>query len=247
MSNQKIEGDFRNHDDLPENSAGRYLNEKQLKFVQYYAATNNKGLSARLSGYVSVNEACKTLKTRYAQDYINELRKEKMDRLGIDKDYIVKKLVDIVEFDPTDIQEADNNKLDADGNEVGFATLSATGIDEMKYGELCDLDGNIIKDADGKSIKIRTGKTGLIEKIKPSKYGFEIQLPSKAQALAELSKIGGYYNPDKVDINMSNDKLENAQNDLANMAENLVKQNKTDKTAVVNVEDKNSVVNGGGE
>ena len=117
----------------------------------------------------------------------------------------------------------------------------------MKYGELADLDGNIIKDANGKTIKVRTGKTALIEKIKPSKYGFEIQLPSKAQALAELSKIGGYYNPDKVDINMSGDKLKNVQNDLANMAENLVKQNKKDETAVVEIVDKNNIVNDSGE
>lgn len=199
--------------DLAENSAGRNLTEQELAFCQYFVAIGKKTVAGQLAG-LDPRGYNRVLMKKDVKNFIAELQKEKLLNKGLTREGLIDKLIDIVNFDITDIAEIQSKDVLDDKGNVKYTKQ------EIKYHDLNQIQdkvavnpitGEQLVDSKGHLIKIKDkSKTGAIKAITPGDCGRPVvQTYDKMEAIKTLAKMTGMME-EKVSVSIM-DETERAQ------------------------------------
>lgn len=91
---------IKNPEDLPTKGKGSKLSTKMELFVQHYLITNNGSEAVRQAGYKTKNEhkmAAELMRHPLVRKAIEEGKEERRERMELSADYLINKLIDIID------------------------------------------------------------------------------------------------------------------------------------------------------
>lgn len=159
------------------------LNDKQLEFCRQYIIDFNQTQAAIRAGYSAKSAAAtssRLLTNVNIQEEIRRLQGERNERTGVNADFVVDKLHDIVTMDIRDFVEwgiEKRPKLYKNGRQKRdkAGNLEYDEIHYVRPVDMSKVDGT------------------LIQSVKMGKYGFQIELIDRARALEMLAKHTGVF------------------------------------------------------
>ena len=217
-------------DDLPPNSAGRKLTQKQRDFCKFFVATHDIARSLQLAGYQKHNSK-KWIKDPAASAYIAELTDKRLKDKGFDRYTTIETLMTIANQDIKDYMDVKTiTRKTKDGqSEYERTEITIKDFDAIDRDYITDEYGELVLDSNGQPIKVSSGKTKAIKQVKYDDNGrVVIEFYDKMSAIKEVHKLLGV--EDNININL-NDETKRAETEksILNKLKALVGDNNENK------------------
>lgn len=214
--------------DMPKDSAGRKLTNREILFARYYVATNNEMQALKLAGYTQRDRLL--INNPAIRAYIAELTDYRLKKLGYDRNTVIKNLAIIANQDVADYMKITKTSVTTTSGATYIRDdIEVKDLDEINKEYLTDEYGDYVLDTNGNKIIINSEKSKAIKSIKYNDNNrVVIEFHDKLTALKQLANMLDMESPQKITLNDETHRAETEKallNKLKAFADNVNNSN----------------------